>query len=128
MQVDDYGNTSQLLKEIVDHRKTKEEIKSEDALVSMRNGIKKRLKTTKSWDFKVQWTDDTESWIPLSDIKESNPVEAAEYAVSRQIEKEPAFIWWVPTTLKKRDRIISKIKSRMAKKNLKYGITLPSTV
>jgi hypothetical protein len=31
----------------------------------------------------------------LKDLKESNPVEVAEYAVANKIDDEPAFAWWV---------------------------------
>ncbi len=41
-----------------------------------------------------------EQWIPLSNLKASNPVEAAEFTKSRQIDDEPAFKWWVPYTPK----------------------------
>ena len=30
------------------------------------------------------------------DLKASNPVEVAEYAVANRLVKEPAFKWWVP--------------------------------
>jgi hypothetical protein len=36
------------------------------------------------------------TWEQLADVKESNPVEVAEYAVSRNIKNKPAFNWWVP--------------------------------
>ena len=35
-------------------------------------------------------------------MKESYPVEVAEYARARGIDKEPAFEWWVSHTMKKR--------------------------
>ena len=68
-------------------------------------------KTTCGWKLLVLWKDGSETWIPLKDMTESHPVETAEYAKSRGIEKEPAFAWWVPFTLRKRDVIISAIKS-----------------
>jgi hypothetical protein len=62
-------------------------------------------------------------------LKESNPVDVAEYAVSRGIADEPAFRWWVPTyTLKKRDRIIAAINSRVKKKTHKYGLEVPTSI
>ena len=39
-------------------------------------------------------------------MKESHPVEIADFAKARGIATEPAFIWLVPHTLKKRDVII----------------------
>eukprot|EP00980_Cylindrotheca_fusiformis_P024074 scaffold11509_cov88-Cylindrotheca_fusiformis.AAC.1 len=85
-------------------------------------------KTTQGWKLLVQWADDSETWIPLKDMKESHPVETAEFARARGIDKEPAFAWWVPYTLRKRDIILSKIKSRIRKTNRKYGIEIPVSV
>ena len=63
--------------------------------------------TTKGWYFLVQWCDGQESWVPLKELKESNPVELAEYAHSRGLQNEPAMAWWVPYALKKKNRIIA---------------------
>jgi hypothetical protein len=69
-------------------------------------------KTTKGWKLLVKWKDGSTQWVRLPDLKESNPVELEEYSVGNKLIHEPAFKWWVPFTIKKRDRIISKIKSR----------------
>ena len=47
----------------------------------------------------------------MKDVKDSYPVQLAEYAVENNLEQEPAFRWWVAYVLMKRDRIIKKIKS-----------------
>ena len=65
----------------------------------------------KGWVLCCLWKDNSSSWIPLTDLKESNPVETAEYAVSCNIAMEPAFKWWVPYVLKKRARIIGLVKA-----------------
>ena len=52
----------------------------------------------------------------------------AEYAVAHKIDDTPAFGWWVPYTLKKRDRIIAAVKSRITKTTHKYGIEVPTSV
>jgi hypothetical protein len=47
------------------------------------------------------------------------------------INHEPAFNWWVPHVLKKRDHIISMVKGRSAryhKRTHKFGIAVPKTV
>ena len=54
------------------------------------NAVHRR--TTKGWQLLVQWKDGSTSWTPLKDLKESNPVEVAEYAVANKIADEPAFI------------------------------------
>ena len=68
-------------------------------------------KTTCGWKFLVLWKDGYETWVPLRDKKESHPIEVAEYAKSRGIDKETAFAWWLPYTLLKRDIIISAINT-----------------
>ena len=73
----------------------------------------------------MAWRDGSETWVPLKDIKESNPVEVAEYAKSSGIDDEAAFAWWVPYTLRKRDIIISSVKHRLRKKTQKFGIEIP---
>ena len=50
-------------------------------------------------------------WLDLKDLKESNPVEIAEYAVAHGIDGEAMFEWWVPYTLRKRDVIIFAVTS-----------------
>ncbi len=49
------------------------------------------------------------SWEKLSDLKESHPLQMAEYAISIGTD-EPGFNWWVPHTLKKSDAIIDLVK------------------
>jgi len=64
----------------------------------------------------------------LKDLKESNPVELAEYAIVNQLVEEPAFKWWVRDVMRKRDRILKRVKSRYWKRTHKYGIELPKSV
>ena len=60
----------------------------------------------------MQWKDQSTMWIALKDIKNSFPVQLAEYLVQARISQEPAFAWWVLFVIKKRNRIISKVKSK----------------
>ena len=66
--------------------------------------------------------------MPLKAAKEAYPVQLAEYSVASQISTEPAFAWWVPFTLKKRNRIIAKINSKYWVRTHKFGIKIPKTV
>ena len=78
-----------------------------------------------------QWKDGSSSWENLVDLKESHPIEIAEYAKILGIDHEAAFNWWVPHVLKKCDRIISLVKwrnVRYLKRTHKFGIELPKTV
>ena len=88
-------------------------------------------RSTVGWHICCQWKDDSTSWERLSNLKESHPVQTAEYAVAQGIDHEPAFNWWVPHVLKKRDRIIAQVKRRSArylKRTHKWGLELPKTV
>ena len=60
-------------------------------------------------------------------MKEANPIEVAEYSVAQKINKEPAFNWWVHKVLRKRDRLINKMQTRMPKLSMKFGIEVPNT-
>jgi hypothetical protein len=44
------------------------------------------------------------------------------------IGEEPAFAWWVPYVLRKRDVIVSAVNSQVCKMSHKYGIELPSSM
>ena len=61
-------------------------------------------------------------------MKEAYPVMVAEYATAQEILEEPAFAWWCPCVLRKRDRIIAGVKARVLKKRFKYGFEVPETV
>ena len=39
---------------------------------------------------------------------------------------DPAFDWWVPHTLKNRNRIIAKVKSKYWLKTQKFGVKVPN--
>jgi hypothetical protein len=68
------------------------------------------------------------SWVKLKDLKESNPVDFAEYAVANWIVEEPAFTWWVSNTLRKQNRIISKVMMKYCWMMHKFGCNLPHSV
>jgi hypothetical protein len=59
----------------------------------------------------------------------SCPVELAQYAIERGIQEEPAFAWWLPhTMLKKQKQILKKIKSKYWARTHKYGIRIPKSI
>lgn len=64
----------------------------------------------------------------MKDLKESNFVGVAEFAKARNIDDEPAFLWWVPYTLKKWDIIISKVTTRTKKTKHNYDIVIPTSI
>ena len=76
----------------------------------------------------VEWKDGGGNWVALKDLKHAYPVELAQYAVDNKIDTEPAFVWWVPWTLKKQKLIIAKIKSKYWERTHKFGIRIPKNV
>ena len=128
-QVDNEGHAYQIMKEVVDHRKNERTaVSKDDGMVRTRSGTLRPRITTSGWELLVEWMDGSTSWIPLKDLKHSNPLEVAEYAVANKIAEEPAFCWWVRQTLRRRDRIIKKVKTRYWRRTHKYGVELPKTV
>ena len=127
-QIDDEGNRHMLLDDIIDHRKGVQAIDKEDAFVTMSNGVKRRKQTTQGWQLLCQWKDGSTNWVKLKDMKQSYPVQVAEYAIANRIDDEPAFAWWVSHVIKKRLRVIAKLKSKYWQRTHKFGIRIPKTV
>ena len=128
-QVDDNGWDTGVLKEIVSFRRDDKITIHKDNGSIIVNGISKPVITTKGWDVQVLWIDGSTSWVPLKLLKESNPVEVAEYALANGYNHEPAFKWWVSHVLKKRDCLIGKVKAQCSKASrTKFGIDIPRTV
>jgi len=128
-QVDSDGFSLTMMEAIIDYRKDDAiAVPKIDKYLITSSGQKRQRKTTVGWSLLVKWADESESWIPLKDLKESHPIETAEFAKARSIADEPAFAWWVPYTLRKRDIILSKICARIRKTTHKYGIEIPTSV
>lgn len=126
--VDDNGQTSLLLDDIIGHRYNPDCLQESEGWYETPQGAKKRRITTRGCDINVLWKDGTSSWIPLKDMKEANPLEVAEYAAQNGLTSHPVFAWWVPHTLRRKERIIKQVRHRLAKKQYKFGIKVPSTV
>ena len=125
-QCDSEGNQYLLLEEIVDWRKDDNAVAMEDMYID--HGSNRQLrKTTKGWQLCVEWKDGTTSWERLADLKESNPIEVAEFAVAQGLHDEPAFLWWVPYTLKRCARILAAVNKHYHKCTHKFGIEVPKT-
>jgi hypothetical protein len=73
--------SSSLLYEIVDHKSSGEATKMADKYFTTKAGTKRMRQTTQGWKFLVQWANGTRQWIALKVLKESNPVQVAEYVV-----------------------------------------------
>ena len=125
-QINDDGNCQVLMDEIIGHRS--HVVKQQDIFINTKTGTKRRKETTKGWDLLIRWKDGGTDWVALKDIKESYPVQVAEYAISARISGEPAFAWWASSVLKKRNRIIIKTKSKYCLRTHKFGIEIPKSV
>ena len=134
--VNNEGYHEDSLHSIIDHRFSKDAVK--DGYVYDRKGNQRLRKTTRGVQLLVAIRDGIDptnndrkiikQWFDLKDLKESHLIEVAEYAMKHKINGTPAFRWWVPYTLKKRDRIISAVKSRITRTTHKNGIEVPMLV
>jgi hypothetical protein len=99
-QCDIEGRHYNLMEGIID-RKTDDHA-VEPADMNIKHGRNKKVsKTTKGWHLCVDWKDGTTIWERLTDLKESNPVEVAEYAATKILLDNAGFVWWAPRVLKK---------------------------
>jgi hypothetical protein len=48
--------------------------------------------------------------------------------VTNKLTTQPAFAWWVPFTLKCRNRIIAAVNNRYVRKTHKFGVETPKLV
>ena len=112
-------------KEISDHRKDETALNVTDGsfVTSAGNPVSKR--TTKGWHMIIEWRDGSMNWHKLADIKDSYPVQLAEYAVANGIDHEPTFKWWVKKTLRRKEKENSKVKSKYWRSTHKFGIEIP---
>ena len=128
---DENGDHIPLFDAIIDHKKNdKAMTRAEQTCVDSR-GKQQYKRSTKGWDVCVRWKNGSTTWEKLSDFKECYPVQTDEYSAINDIDTEPAFNYWVPHTLNKRDNIISlvnKRQTRYLKKTHKFGIEMPKTV
>jgi hypothetical protein len=121
-QVDQDGNRFLLLKEIIGHEK--------DASAPLFEALQetRRRFTTKGWSLHCLWADGSTSWEALRNLKESNPIEVAQYAEQQSLLTEPAFAWWAKHVLKRSRRIVQKVKTRYWQRTHKFGVRLPKSV
>ena len=125
-QVDSEGHRQMMLDEIIDHRSDGNAVQKKNGFITNpKTGTKHRKLTTRGWEFCIIWKDGSTNWIKMKDLKESYPVELAQYSIDNKVSDEPAFAWWVPYVVKKRKAIISKVKSKYWQRTHKYGIQVP---
>ena len=111
-RVDSEGFSTTLMEGVDDcHKDESVAVVKMDKCVYTKSGQWWLRKMMAGWDILVGWKDQTESWIKLSDMKESHPVETVEFAKLKGMDDEPAFAWWTTYVLWKRDVILSSIKA-----------------
>jgi hypothetical protein len=120
-QCDDEGRRHAVIAESVDHRADRRALRADNGYISTKRGKRVPKKTTKGWKHLCQWKDGSTDWVDMKYVKDSNPIELAEYAVANRIQEEPAFKWWVAETLRMRNRIIGKVKSILEDKSQIWG-------
>lgn len=74
-QTDPNGHTTYVLDSINDHSIDDTAIPKSQKYVMTKSGQRRLRQSTEGWNMLVLWKDGTEQWIPLSILKESNPVE-----------------------------------------------------
>jgi hypothetical protein len=88
-QVDADSREFILMKDIVDHRLDGLVVPVDNAYYVDPNSQTSRRMTTKGWKFLIEWRESRMDWLPLKDLKESYPVQVAEYAVTNKIAEQP---------------------------------------
>jgi hypothetical protein len=111
-QYDEEENQFLVLQDIVGHKTGGHAVERADMCIKVGSN-KKIRKTTKDWYLCVQWKDGTTSWERLADLKESNPVDVAEFAATKNLHDDFSFAWRLPHVLKKRNRIIAAVTCPM---------------
>ena len=67
--------------------------------------------------------------MKMSDLKESIPIQLAEYALNHKLEDEAAFRWWVHKVMQRAKQILKALKSnKYWLRTHKYGVELPHSV
>ena len=127
-QVDAEEFSHSLLDSILEFKKDGNAVYKEYMYVTTNSGQRRLRKTTSGWKLLFLWKNGTEQWTPLSVMKNSNPVEVAEFAVAKGVDRDTAFIWCVSYKLRLRERIIAGVNSRVKWVTHKYGVELLRTL
>jgi hypothetical protein len=83
-QVDSKGNSVTYFSYITDDRNDQTALTVAVGFI-FRNSHHVPRETTKGWYLQVLWKDGSSSWEPLHDLKESHPIEVAEYVIANKL-------------------------------------------
>ena len=117
-----------LLTEVTDHKRDDRNITNENGFIKSINGNLHWKRKNCSCKILVEWKYGSFDWVPLKYLKQSNPVELAEYSMVNEIIDEPVFSSWVKDTLRRQDKIISKVKSKYWRTSHTFVIRVLKTV
>ena len=99
-QFDADGNEYLVLDLLVDYHQKNKVISLTDQQISIW-GTPVTGKTTADWKICYKCRYGSTSWEKFSELKESHPVQTAEFAVGQGIDHEPTFNWQAKHVLKK---------------------------
>lgn len=114
--IDNEGNTMYQARDFIDHRHDGRVLKGDGGWYAAPNGHKRPRRTTKGWELLAEMKGGEQEWLTLLVAKKAFPIEVAKYAVANKLVEEPAFRWWVPYLLRKRNRILKALKRRSVKR------------
>jgi hypothetical protein len=126
-QCDAEGREFNTIREIIGHKTDGHALTKADGYYAVGNHQRPKM-TTAGWKINVEFKDGTTAWLPLNDVKESNPIELAEYAILNRIDDEPVIKWWVSLVIRKRSQIVNKVKGKYWQTTHKFGIQIPKLV
>ena len=124
-EFDNDGFDTGFISEISGYRQHSTSVPRSKGFFLSKCGNRNPVVTTKGWDHRITWKDGSSTWVPLSYLKNAEPLLVAKYAKTIGIQDEPAYKWWVPHTLREQSRLISKLKTAYHKNNLQYGLEVP---
>ena len=91
-QVDSNGCHTQELIQIVLHEQMGNALSSKNAYITTKRGVRKLCQTTIGWKFLCEFRDGSNRWVSLKVLKESHPIEVAEYVTALNLDTELAFL------------------------------------
>lgn len=81
-QIDQADEKKLLICEIIDHKTDGSAVHADDMTLTHKDGKVTQRHTTKGWWLCVWYRDESILWVKLKDLKNSNPLKLAEYAVA----------------------------------------------
>ena len=127
-RVDSEDYNYQVLTEVTDNKRDYRSITKLNGFIESIHGNLYLKRNTWWCKLLLEWKNESVYWVPLEELKQSSPIELAEYSVSNKISDEPSFRCWVKEALRRWDTIIFKVKSNYCPTSHNFGIQAPKTV